>query len=61
MRRNRHFRLLWSCKGGKRAVLMPSGRYATGPGGAGQRCLEYPMVHGGVPCHCLHRPCNAMN
>lgn len=33
--RNRHFRLLWSCKGGKRAVLLPSGRFATGPGGAG--------------------------
>lgn len=37
-RRNRHFRLLWSCKGGKRAVLLPSSRFATGPGGAGAPC-----------------------
>lgn len=37
-RRNRHFRLLWSCKGGKRAVLLPSSRFATGPGGVGAPC-----------------------
>ena len=29
--RNRHFRLLGSCKAGKAAVLLPSGRYATAP------------------------------
>lgn len=27
--RNRHFRLLWSTKGGKSAALRPTGRYAT--------------------------------
>ena len=33
--RNQHFRLLGSCKAGKTAVLLPSGRYATAPGAPG--------------------------
>ena len=28
--RNRHFRLVWSCKGGKAAVLVPTPRFAAG-------------------------------
>ncbi|KAL3161988.1 hypothetical protein ABBQ38_009063 [Trebouxia sp. C0009 RCD-2024] len=30
--RNRHFRLIWSCKAGKAQVLNPTNRFATGPG-----------------------------
>jgi hypothetical protein len=35
--KNRHFRVLWSSKGGKAAVLAPTGRHAFGPGGAADR------------------------
>jgi hypothetical protein len=31
-RRNRHFRMVWSCKGGKAAVLVPTRRFATQDG-----------------------------
>lgn len=34
--RNRNFRLLGSCKAGKQAVLLPSGRYATAPDAPGK-------------------------
>ncbi len=30
--RNRHFRMVWSCKGGKAAVLVPTRRFATQEG-----------------------------
>lgn len=30
--RNRHFRMAWSCKGGKAAVLVPTRRFATADG-----------------------------
>lgn len=31
--RNRHFRLIWSCKAGKAQVLNPTNRFATAAGG----------------------------
>ena len=42
--RNRHFRLLGSCKAGKAAVLLPSGRYATAPGAPGVTHVLPPEV-----------------
>ena len=30
--RNRHFRMIWSCKAGKAHVLTPTSRFATAPG-----------------------------
>lgn len=47
--RNRHFRVLWSSKGGKTASLAPTDRFASGPGGAG--C--------GLPAAALFRLCLA--
>ena len=32
MRRNRHFRVMWSCKGGKDCVLVPTPRFAAADG-----------------------------
>lgn len=35
--KNRHFRVLWASKGGKAAVLAPTGRHAFGAGGVADR------------------------
>ncbi len=35
--RNRHFRMIWSAKGGKAAVLRPTQRYAAAGGAPGAR------------------------
>ncbi|KAG2487096.1 hypothetical protein HYH03_014209 [Edaphochlamys debaryana] len=42
--RCRHFRMLWSCKGGKRAVLRPTNRYMLAPGA----CASGGQALGGV-------------